>query len=170
MTKDLKDLDRKKRREHAKRKKSERYCALKRKYDSLFKTTSQSYFNNVIQNLITSKPGKAYSLLRKLGVRPRDDNSFNIQSHVDLGLSPDQSADHFASVSQEFESVNIQCLPRDVQEIIKREMDLSKLPVLDERDFWGKMCNPRASKSVLPGDLPGKIYKEISPELVMPCP
>ena len=55
MTMELKLLDRQKKREYRKHKKSEKYLTLQSKYQVLFNNTSRSYFNNVIDNLMTRK-------------------------------------------------------------------------------------------------------------------
>ena len=99
MTMELKLLDRQKKREYRKHKKSEKYLTLQSKYQVLFNNTSRSYFNNVIDNLMTSKPGSAYSLLKKLGSRPGDSEDasyFSLPNHTEGNFSAQQSADAIA--------------------------------------------------------------------------
>ena len=175
ITCDLKKLDRKCKREYRKRKNSPKFRELKKGYNELFHETSESYFKNVVDSVRTSKPGKAYRLLRKLGARPGEDEedaTFMLPEHTELNLSPEQSADriadHFASVSQEFDPVNISRLPSRVQRLFNLPESESELPIIEEHDVWSKICQAKVTKSVTPGDIPGKLSKEFSAELSGP--
>ena len=133
---DLKSLDRCKKQEYyCKHKKSE-----KQKCSELFKKRSKIYFDQTIQDLVNAKPGKAYSILKRLGSRPGECESedFNIASHVELELSPQQSADriaeHFAAVSQEFEPLHESRLPLRVQNKLSQPVLPEDLPQISERD------------------------------------
>ena len=104
-TSELKTLDRQKKREYRKNKKSQKYFCLKSKYDALYEKTSKQYFDNVIDKLLKAKPGQAYSLLSKLGARPGesdDTSSFTLPNHEGFTIeqSADAIADYFADVSQ----------------------------------------------------------------------
>ena len=79
-------LDRRKKREYRKHKRSRKYVELKHEYETLFKKTSKNYFDNVIKNLLTAKPSQAYHFLKKLGARPGDSEeqgTFSLPTHVD---------------------------------------------------------------------------------------
>ena len=48
------------------------------------------------------------------------------------------------------------------------EQELRKIEESDASLVWEKMKNTKVTKSVLPGEIPGKLYKEFSPELAIP--
>ena len=128
-----------------------------------------------VDNLLRSKPGKAYSILRRLGARPGDElmnGTFDLSDHVALNLTPQQSADrianYFSAVSQEYAALDVNKLSPQLQEQISRHVDISELPQISERDVWEKMKQARVTKSVVTGDIPGKLFKEFSPELAYP--
>ena len=174
ITSELKSLDRRKKRAYRKNKKSDKYFQLKREYDLLFKNTASNYFANTVKNLLCSKPGKAYTVLKKLGARPgefEELSSFDLQNHVDQNFTPKQSADaianHFAAVSQKFPAFNINSLPLRVR-IILEEQQTNK-PKLSEKDVWEVMRKSKITKSVVAGDIPGRLNHEFAPELALPA-
>ena len=161
---------------HAYRKgrKSVQYLNLKCQYDELFQRTSKNYFENTVNKLLSSKPGQAYSMLKKLGMRPGDYDdgaNFMLQNHVSQSLTPQQSADaianHFAAVSQEFPPLEFSRLPQRVQIIISETIDYQNIPRLSEVNVWEVMKKVKVSSSVL-GDIPAKLLKEFSPEQAVP--
>ena len=171
----LKILDRQKKREYRKHKKSDKYLKLKSEYDELFRKTSKQYFDNLISKLLECKPGQAYSLIKQLGARPGETNdrtSFNLPSHVENGLSAQQSANkiaaHFAAVSQEYSPIDVSRLPPAVQVKLSEQVSLSEVPRVSEYQVWEVLSKIRAPKSWVPGEIPGRLIKEFSPELAFP--
>ena len=99
MTNDLKKIDRKRRREYIKHGKSPKYLNLTSIYQKKFSTASQNFLNRNVRALLETEPGKAYSVLRRLGARPGDStdaSTFELPEHVELGLTAAQSADRIA--------------------------------------------------------------------------
>ena len=97
-------------------------------------------------------------MLRKLAANPTeidDDGSFELQSHLQLNLTAQQSADriadHFSSVSQEFSPLDIDSLPSRVKELLARDIDNSQLPQIEESKVWQLMSTGRVAKSWLKG-------------------
>ena len=114
-----------------------------------------------------------YSALRKLGVRPSDSgsNTFRLPAHVDRDLTPVESAeliaDHFASISQEYASINANEFPPNMREALNHP-DMSVVPKLQEYEVYSKMCKAKKPNSTIPGDLPIRIAQEFSCELSNP--
>ena len=113
---------------------------LRTKYDILYKKTSKSYFDNIINKLLSSKPSQAYSLIKKLGARPGDideSSSFSLPNHTELNLSSQQSADqiaeYFSKVSQDYEAITISRLPSRVQDILSESVITVQLCTEDAR-------------------------------------
>ena len=113
ITQEIKVIDRKRRREYDKHGKSQKYLALNTVYERKLKAAKQAYLNSNVRALLDTEPGRAYSILKRLGAQPGDTGdaaTFDIQEHVSLGLSPAESADRiaqkFAQISQEFPPLN----------------------------------------------------------------
>ena len=108
ITKEIKVIDRQRRREYTKHGKSLKYQNLSQLYDKKVKAETQKYLNRSVRALMETEPGKAYTILRRLGAKPGeagDTGFFTLPEHVSLGLSAEQSADRiaekFAAISQE---------------------------------------------------------------------
>ena len=174
-TTELKTLDRKKKREYRRHKKSAKYLELKSKYNALFQKCSKTFLNSTIKNMIQSKPSKAYSILKRLGARPGDicdESSFVLSSHASLNLNAQEAADkiasHFAAVSMEYEPLNINSLPQHVKDQLIGIHSSSTCPRISEVEIWNVLNESKGGKSCIPGDLPPKIVKEFSAELAFP--
>ena len=99
-------------------------------------------------------------------------NTFTLPSHAEDDLSPQQSADifadYFSAISQEYEPISVQNFPPNIQVLLKAgDGDLTK-PVLEEYQVYNKLRVSKKPNSTVPGDLPVKIIKELSPELAKP--
>ena len=154
ITRELKQLDRQKKREYRRHKRSEKYNGLKLKYDELFDQTSRNYFNNIINSLMSVKPGKAYTLLKKLGSRPgesEDASFFTLPNHTKDNLTDQESADaianYFAAVIQEYEPWNIDRHLFWVQELLSKQINYNDIPMMSEIQVWNKMNETRVTKS-----------------------
>ena len=139
---------------------SDKYLQLKSEYDELFKRKWKTFLDETVAGLMTSWPGKAYSVLKRLGSRPGDhlnDGTFVLPEHEAQGLSVQQTADkiaeHFSAISQEYEPFNIDRLPLEIKEQIVNHIDLSDLPRMDASIVWEKMKNTKVTKSVMPGKI-----------------
>ena len=128
ITGDLKELDRKIKREYRKNCKSEKYLRLKSVYDEKLKKEAKAYLDKNVRSLMEDEPGKAYQTLKKMGAQPGDcleDNSFTLLNHLEADLSQEHSiekiAQHFASISQEYPPLNPTTLPEEVKESLTHQ-------------------------------------------------
>ena len=111
-------------------------------------------------------------MLRKLGARPGesdDTSSFTLPNHEGFTVeqSADAIADYFAAVSQQFEPLHFDRLPKRVQDILSSN-ESDELPLITEFQVWQKMKSARVAKSGVHGDIAGKLSKEFCPELAFP--
>ena len=172
ITKELKQLDRQKNREYIKRGKTLKYQKLKALFDSKYKEAAQNYLNKNLENLREAEPGKAFSILKRLGAKPgegTDSGTFSLPQHESESLSDEQAAEriagHFAAISQEFPPLNPQLLPARV----KAKLQSCTLPPnVSEFDVYQKMKAAKKPRSGVPSDLPKLLTKEFLPELAAP--
>ena len=174
MTSDLKQLDRKVKREYRKHYRSAKYIRLKGEYDGKYLQAATAYLEKNVRTLKTDDPGKAYKNLKKLGAQPGDlqeEGSFTLQSHSDENLSLEDAteriAQHFARISQEFPPLNPELLPDSVKAKLAN-INVDEIPVLTEEMVWEKIAKSKKPKSTVPGDLPKRLVQEFSPELATP--
>ena len=173
-TEELKKLRRQRQRIYCKSGRSPKYLNIKAQFDQKLKAEAAKYQQKIQAEVLEGKRNNAYSALRKLGVGVNDcgDNGFTLPSHAENNLSPQQSADlfadYFSSISQEFEPINIQNFPPNIQEQLKQGENYQSKPVLDDWEVYDKLRTSKKPNSIVPGDLPIKLIKELSPELAKP--
>ena len=148
ITAELKKLDRQRNREYLRRGKTEKYMNLKKLFDSKYKSASEKYLEKNLDELREAKPGQIFSILKRLGARPGDcldSNTFSLPQHESESLSAQQSAEriaqHFASISQEYQPLSINQLPAHVQDKINSP---GTPPIVSEFDTYKRI---RAAKN-----------------------
>ena len=125
-----------------------------------------------IDGLKEAEPGKAYKILKNLGAQPGDcddSQTFSLPGHLTENLSDQQSAeriaDHFASISSEYNPLDLDLVPDRVRQKLSTE---STPPKISEYECYEKIMKAKKPQSGVPGDLPAKIVKEHSVELAGP--
>ena len=173
---ELKKLDRLKKREYRKHGKSEKYKKLLEKFDQKYEIAANDHLEKYVRSLKEDNPGKAYSVLKKMGSQPGDcldEGSFKLTDHVEANLSLAESAEkiaeHFAAISQSYQPLDITKLPTYVKDIIEDTIHAFELPTLTEAEVWDKIEHAKKPKGGVPGDLPKKLLQEFSPELAVPA-
>ena len=172
VTAELKKLSRQKNREYQRRGKTAKYRELAKNFKQKFKEQTAKFLRKNLDELMDSKPGQAYSILKKMGAQPGDSvdtNIFSLPTHENLGLTPEQSAEriaeYFASISQEFHPLDVRRLPTQVQGKLSAA---STPPHIEEYEVYRAITHARKPKSCIPGDLPRQIVIEFAPELSTP--
>ena len=125
ITKELKILDRQRKREYRKHGKSNNYIRLNLRYNQKLESAASEYLNKNVRAISESEPGRAYGILKRLGAQHgelMDAGNFQIEEHSKLGLSAAQSSDrfaqNFAQISQEYPPLRIESLhTRVIQKI-----------------------------------------------------
>ena len=158
-------LDRLRKREYNKHKKSQKWKSLNEKFRLRAEMLKSSYNENVVEDLKTSNVGRWYSKLKRMSSTEkfRDDKVYleeftNVPSQIQAELI----ADKFAKVSQEY-------LPLDADDIIiPNATDSSPLPLFEPYQIHEKIRKMKKKSSNLVGDVPWRIISEFSVELSVP--
>ena len=174
ITKEIKTIDRRRRREYDKNLKSQKYLNLTNIYRRKFNIEAQKYLNKNVRALIESEPGRAYSILKRLGSRPGETDSgcFELPEHISLRLTAAESADRiaqkFSEISQEYPALDISTLPTRVYQNIVKSKSVQK-PIITQKMVEQKIRLAKNTRGGVPGDLPIKLAKEFGPELAVPA-
>ena len=154
--------------------KSVYYTNLNERYVRKLKAATQDYLDKTVRTLMESAPGKAYSILKRLGAQPGDRidaSSFELPEHVSLGLSAAESADRiaqkFADISQEFPAILLDRMPIRVVQNIKNAKN-HEIPFISRGLIEEKIKKVKKTKGGVPGDLPVRLQKEFGPEIAIP--
>ena len=171
ITSELKSLDRKKSREYQKKGKSLKYRKLAEEFKAKYKSETDKYLKTNVDVLKECKPGQVYKIFKRMGAQPGDcsveEASFNLPNHI--GLSDKESAEKiaifFSSISQEYPGLDVNLLPKRVQDKLLSE---SSPPVVGEYEVYRKLVAAKKPRSGIPNDIPKGILKEFTPELANP--
>ena len=160
-------------REYSNKGKTQKYFALKDEFEKKYKKAAEHYLRKNIDSLKEANPGKAHSILKKMGARPgelEDEGNFHLQSHEGLSAleSAEKIADHFSKISSEFSPLNIDALPSRVKDKIQHPEKVSKVPAIEDYEIYQMIRKANKPKSGVPGDLPRRIVTEFTPELCAP--
>ena len=96
-----------------------------------------------ISDIKSSNPSKAYSLLKRLEARPGECdevNEFLIPSHINLSAEEcaEKIANHFSSISQEFDHLNVDTLPDKSEMKFNEIINPRALPSIHYQDVYDK--------------------------------
>ena len=165
MSKSLKKLDRLRKREFYKHKKSEKWLRLNKQFHEKCKVEKEKYYENIVSDLKESNISQWYSKVKRMAGQLSP--SVSPDSCIDelTGLS-DQSqaekiADHYASISNEYEPIRAE----DFQEYGSGKFMPPRISVSKVVKVI-KSMNKRAA-AVL-GDLPMRIIQDFCDELSRP--
>ena len=81
----------------------------KAKFELKLEKAAADHLEKNVRSLKESDPGKAYSILKKMGAQPGDfldDGLFSLTNHLESNLTKQESVEkialHFARISQEY--------------------------------------------------------------------
>ena len=142
-------------------------------FETKFKKASENFLRKNVDSLKATNPGKAYTILKKMGAQPgecEESSTFTLPGHVNLTISEaaDKIAEHFSKISREYPPLNRETLPDRVSQKIKNPESESEVPKIFEHDVYKRISQANKPKSGVPGDLPRKLVSEFGPELALP--
>ena len=167
---ELKQLSRRRQREYNKRGKTAKYKQLSTLFDEKYKAAAKLHLRTKVDALKETKPGKAYKILKDMGAQPgdcTDSHTFTLPTHHNLSAleSAECISEHFASISNEYQPLNLDLLPDRVRQKLEAK---SNPPVISEHECYEKIKSAKKPQSGVPRDLPREIIKEFSVELANP--
>ena len=163
MTPQLKDLNRRTKREFYKNRKSPKWRRLKNKFKRLKRVTVKNFYSNFVTELKESNPAKWYSMAKRLGA---EQNSKTGELSVEClkGLSNQQAAEqvaeHFSKISQEYSPLDLEQLPA--------YLPAPEILQVEETEVAERLYKLKSRKSTQPIDLPSTLRKQFPCELATP--
>ena len=159
VTAELKTLDRQRKREYSKNKKSNKWTNLNLLYKRKCKAAKENYYKNTVEDLKTSKPGQWYSKLKKMSSH---DQMKNQEPIVQAQLQAEKIADQFATVSQIYE-------PLKSSDILFDGLVTQPPPTIIPQNVYKTIKSINNKKaSTVAGDVPMQIICECAEELSYP--
>ena len=147
ITKELKTLDRKRKREWKKKGKSEKYKQLNKEFKEKFLKASSEYLKKNVSELKSSNPGKAARILKTYAANPcetEEDNYVTLTSHIEENLSDeeqlDRISDYFVSIASEFPKLKYEDLSEEVKNKLN-SIKQSEIPSVSSQLVYSEMKN-----------------------------
>ena len=156
--------------EYQKNGRSVKYKELCKRYECQLKEAKSKYRAKNLESTLDAKSArKAFSALKRLSGGNTETSTFLLPGHEHL--SNEEIADTFAAffseISNEFPPLNLEDLPKRVQNRLMCVDDFS-IPQFKEDDILRKLMKMKIPNSSVPGDLPPKILRQVLIELTPP--
>ena len=165
VTQQVKDLDRKSKREFYKHNKSEKWIQLRQQFEDKCQKAKQDYYRNTVEDLKQSNPNQWYSKIKRMGGISAERND-HIQVDDLQGFSNQEQAEeiakHYASVSQGYKALAKDDIPHN---LYKTE---ELAPVIEPYQMYQRIMKMNSKKATVKNDIPMKIIQEFAVELAEP--
>ena len=160
----LKKLDRRRRREYNRNRKSPKYLELSSLYKEKLSKTKKKYKRDMIDDLKYAKSGEWYSQLKRM--TRYDQTKMEIVQVEEISSLDDQEqaeriADQLAQISQLYKGV-------ERSDIVIPQFSTDDIPQLTVSKVKEYISRLKARKSTPIGDIPAKIIKEFAQYLCIP--
>ena len=161
----LLQIDRKRKREYTKNKKSQKWESLNKLFLERENRLKTSYNTNIVEDLKTSNIGQWYSKLKRMsGLANHHEERIDVEEIADIPSNEQVEAigDNFAKISNSYE-------PLKDEDINVPSFSNSKPhPLFQPIIVHEKIQKMRKKSSNVPGDIPWKLIREFSVEIAEP--
>ena len=125
--------------------------------------TLKNFYSKFVIDLKMTDPGKWYKMAKQIGAMDKiSGGDIQVQSlaNFDNAQSAQKVAEHFASISQEYNPVDINQLPCYLPAQLP--------PTVEDYEVFTYLNRLRKTRSTLPIDIPDKLRQECAPHLAAP--
>ena len=162
---DLKKLDRQRRREFFKHKRSQKWVDMNKKFQEKCSIEKANYYEKIVSDLKESNPSKWYSKVKRMaGIDLHSQGNMIIDELIGLTDSEQSEviANHYSKISNEFD-------PVDENEFIDYlKENRIKAPHVEPRKIDKVIKTMNKKAATIKGDIPMKLISEFSVELAFP--
>ena len=163
-TKTLKKLDRRRRREYNKNRRSAKYISLSQLYKEKLSKAKKKYKINMIDNIKQASPGTWYSKLKRIS-RVDQGKSEVLQveeiSHLNDQQQAEMIADQQSEISNSYKGV-------ELTHVLIPQFTPEDIPQLSQAQVKEYILKLKSNKATPPGDIPVKIIREFADQISIP--
>ena len=163
-TEPLKNLDRKRRREFNKNRRSEKYFRLHKQFKSKCLKSKKKFFNDMVNQAKEADPSRLHSMLKRISEFDKDKLEDLVVEDIKHMTDEEQAeaiADNFNKISKEYKEIHTD----DIKIPIIAE---GSIPSFSPRQIKKYLEKVKTNKATLPGDIPAQIVKTNSEALSVP--
>ena len=165
ITRTLKLMDRKQKREFSKNQNSPKWQNMNQIFEERCAVEKSNYYKNIVKDLKTSKPRQWYSKVKRMSGKEDRQNIITVEE-LD-GFNDEEQAEmianHYASISNLYKPVNSE----DFKDFLDKN-SCSKPPNISPYKILKVINKMNRNSATCPGDLPMKIIYMFSDDLVLP--
>ena len=158
-------IDRARKREYSKRKKSEKWIKLNDLFQERASVLKKTYYRDMVEDLKTSNVSQWYSKVKRMSsIDLTKDEGTEVHDlmHLPISAQAEKIADQFAEISNQYDAIKS-------ENISIPNMESSKPhPLFEQHQIHEKIQKMRKKSSAVPGDIPWRILREFSVELSAP--
>ena len=162
---ELKKLDRQRKREYLKNKKSIKWKKLNDEFSTKFLTAKRKYYNNLVEDLKESDVGKWYSKIKRMSCDEQtnsDDVQVMSMINVPVHIQAEKIADAFALVSNQYSPLE----NSDVD--LSLAKNIAPMPKISKEIIYQCIFKMKSKISTVFGDIPWKLVKVFASEISAP--
>ena len=162
---ELKILDRQRKREYTKHKRSSKWQELDAKFVEKSNSMKESYYKNIVEDLKTSNPGKWYSKVKRMSaLDPTKEDKVLVQELIGLpsSVQVEHIADKFAAISNEYDPIKAE----DIE--IPNPSSSKPCPLFEPHQIYQKIKQMKKKSSTVIGDIPWRVILEYAVEFCNP--
>ena len=165
-TQELKELDRKKKREFFRHQKSAKWRQLQVEYKKKIGIEKSKYYKNMVKDLKNSNPRKWYEKVRRMSGKDSLAKLVEVEEldGVDFDQQAQLIADFYANTRNKFDPINRDDFSEYLQE---NDLDLSSVLILPSK-IEEVMLKMNRNSSTVKGDIPFKVLLEFCQEISLP--
>ena len=165
VTPEIKDIQRRKKREYSKKRKSPKWKRLNVQFEAKCNQAKTNYYNNIVMDLKNSAPGQWYSKLKRMSNHDQI-KSEEVQveeiSHLTNQEQADIIADNFSRISNDYK-------PLESSDIDLESSNVNTpAPKLEPHHVYEYLKKIKTNTSTVKDDIPASIIKEFAVELSAP--
>ena len=165
VTPEVKDIDRRKKREYSKRRKSAKWKRLNAQFEIKCKEAKASYYSNIVMDLKNSAPGQWYSKLKRMSSHDQlksEEVTVEAIAHLSNQEQADVIADSFSKVSNEYQPLNASDINLESCTVH------TPVPTVEAYQVYEYLKRIKTKASTVKNDVPASIIKEFAAELSAP--
>ena len=163
-TPELKNLDKKRKREYRRHRRSYKWSALNKDFKNKLKVAKASFYEKKIQDLKQGEPGQWYTKLKRLCSYDQNKSGELVCEEIREFSNQQQAellADRFAGVSNEYDKIQ-------EDKLIIPPGQIGDLPQFSIIQVLENILKLKTNKSTVPGDIPAIIIKKYAQYICVP--
>ena len=164
MTPELKQLDRRRKREFRKHRKSPKWTHLDLKLEEKANLAKQSFYKNMIEDLKISNPGQWYSKLKRMS--SHDQMKGEVVNVEELSGRSDK--DQAEIIADRFESVANRYNPLADTDVILPSIPEGSVHQIEVDTVYKALLRIKTTTSTVANDIPAKVIKLFASDLAAP--